>query len=217
MTTLYKAKRFFLDVIYPNKCPFCDEVIAYDAYYCSSCIEGTEIALPPEKLEPLRNVTATLSLFEYNKKTSPFVYAIKEGGDGYAVSAAAKLLCESLAYLPDEIGIITCIPTDAPRMRNRGYNPPKLIAAEMSAISGLAFAPKLLMKSRRTEIQKSLSAAERRENLKDAFHVTDSSVSGNILLIDDVRTTGATLDSAAGVLISAGATKVYAGVIATVI
>jgi len=85
----------------------------------------------------------------------------------------------------------------------------------MSAITGIPCNPKLLIKTRRTELQKSLSAFERRENLRGAFALNKRKiVSGNVLLVDDVRTTGATLSEAARVLCSAGAKKVYAAVVA---
>jgi predicted amidophosphoribosyltransferase len=74
----------------------------------------------------------------------------------------------------------------------------------------------MLTKTRRTEVQKSLSAIERRENLSGAFAVSGNVLSKNVLLIDDVRTTGATLSEAGSVLLAAGAENVYAMVVAIV-
>ena len=207
-------KRFLLDVIYPNKCPFCSSIIAFNEYYCCN-----DIGICLHKPEPTANITETFAIFEYNDATSPFVYKIKDGGDGYAVSAAAKILCEIIDNTVS-IDLITCVPTDSARLRELGYNPPALIAREMSSLLGIKCAPKLLTKTRKTEIQKSLTELQRRENLRGAFALNTKSKTAktplpeNILIIDDVRTTGATLSESAGALLSAGAKKVYAAVIA---
>ncbi|MCL2071400.1 MAG: ComF family protein [Oscillospiraceae bacterium] len=220
MMAAYKLGRFLLDVLYPNKCPFCNEVIAYDLYYCADCIHELEqdFAENPRELMPIANIAETFAVFEYSAETSPFVYSIKDGGNGYAVSAAAKMLCDMLKDKTGEkiqIDLLTCVPTDSSRMRERGYNPPALIASELAAMIGVPFDPRLLIKARRTEIQKSLSEIERRENLRGAFKLNKKRIpSKTVLLIDDVRTTGATLSEAAGVLLSSGAEKVYAGVVA---
>jgi len=201
--TAYNIKRFLLDIIYPNKCPFCNETIAHNEYYC--CLG---------KLELLKQNDDNIALFEYNEKSSPFVYSIKDGGNGYAISAAAKLIYERLRV--EALDLIVCVPTDSKRMRERGYNPPALIAAELSAMTGIPFNSKLLIKTRRTEVQKSLTAIQRRENVKGAF-VCNSSCKGKILLVDDVRTTGATLDEVSRVLIESGAEQVITAVIATTV
>jgi ComF family protein len=212
LMTVYNIKRFLLDILYPNQCPFCAQVIAYDQYYC--CL-GDLVVLEDD-----------YALFEYNETTSQFVYSVKEQGDGYAICAAAKLMCEK--FIGDDTGetgvrssdidLITCIPTDSFRMKQRGYNPPALIAREMSAITAIPHDPKLLTKTRRTDVQKSLCAIERQENLIGAFALNKNKVCPqNILVIDDVRTTGATLGEAARVLLAAGAKNVYTFVIAAVI
>jgi len=199
--TKYDAKRFLIDIVYPNKCPFCDSVIAHNGYYCCT-----------GELELLENSKTdnTIALFGYNEVSMPFVYSIKGGGNGYAISAAAKLISERITQ---DIDLIACIPTDSARMRERGYNPPALIARELAGITGIARDTKLLIKTRRTQLQKSLTAIERRENMKGVF-ACNQKCSGNILLIDDVCTTGATLAEAEKVLLESGAGKVYRAVVA---
>ncbi|MCL2755128.1 MAG: double zinc ribbon domain-containing protein [Oscillospiraceae bacterium] len=210
---LYRLKRFLLDLVYPNRCPFCDEFIAHNAYYCAECVEQLPLATAQKQ--------GQIAVFEYNEQTSPFVYALKDGGNGYAIAAAAKLLCEGLAESAiADFGLLTCIPTDRSRLRERGYNPPALIARELSAMLRVPCDTGLLLKTRRTDVQKSLSAEQRRENIKGAFEVSPGksfSFKGRrILLIDDVRTTGATLAEAAQVLLTAGASQVFTAVVASV-
>jgi ComF family protein len=215
MISGYKLKRRLADIVYPNRCPFCGEFIVHNAYYCPDCPVGAEFACdcsPPE------NIDEIVAVFEYNQEISPFVYALKDHSDGYAISAAAKLISDRARLLP-EFALITCIPTDRVRMRQRGYNPPSLIAGEMSQLLGVPCNTKLLIKTRQTEIQKSLSAKERRINLEGAFRVNPQ-YSGNlpqsVLLTDDVYTTGATLSEAAQILREAGVERVCAAVIAMV-
>jgi len=153
------------------------------------------------------------AVFEYNEQTSPFVYSLKDSGNGYAICAAASLLAEQVAHL--EFDLITCIPSDKARMRERGYNPPALIAREISAILRIPHNVRLLSKARRTDIQKSLTRSERLDNIKGVFSA-NTTVTGRILLIDDVRTTGATLSEATQVLYSAGASRVFAAAVAQV-
>jgi predicted amidophosphoribosyltransferase len=70
---------------------------------------------------------------------------------------------------------------------------------------------RLLFKTRHTEVQKNLSASERSVNLKGAFAVrAGAAISGTVLLVDDVCTTGATLSEAARVLLESGARQVFA-------
>ena len=217
--TGYNLKRLLLDIVYPNQCPFCKEVIPHHQFYCPDCPATLPlIGLTPQSGSPLQviaNIAGTFAVFEYSDVSSPFVFAIKREGDGYAVSAAAKLLSELIAETPIEL--ITCIPTDSAGMRERGDNPPALIARELAAIAGLPSDTRLLRKIRRTKIQKDLSEAQRHSNLKGAFAVNKkrSVVDGKtILLVDDVRTTGATLSTAADVLLAAGAKRVYGAVVA---
>ena len=215
----YKLKRFLLDIVYPNKCPFCNEGIASNQYYCPAC--PGSLAMLEEDCEPLESITETVAVFEYSDSTSKFVYSIKDGGNGYAISAATKLLYEKMGgksgNLSQSIDLIICVPTDSGRMRERGYNPPALIAKEIARMTGIPCKPKLLIKTRQTEVQKSLSAVERKENLKGVFALRKGKTCPqNVLLVDDVRTTGATLSEAAKVLQSAGAENVYAAVVAVV-
>jgi len=211
--TVYNAKRFLLDILYPNKCPFCNGGIAFNQYYCPDCPEN--LGLLTRECEVFENITETFAVFEYSEASSPFVYSIKESGNGCAISAAANLLCEKIGGA--ELDLITCIPTDSARKRERGYNPPALLAAEISAISGIPHDPKLLVKTRRSEAQKTLTADERRKNLKGVFALNKNrTCPKNILLVDDVCTTGSTLSEAAGILLSCGAENVYAAVVAVV-
>ncbi|MCL1832394.1 MAG: double zinc ribbon domain-containing protein [Oscillospiraceae bacterium] len=217
--TAYNLKRFLLDALYPNRCPFCGELIIHHAAYCPECLDALSESVITAPLEPPDGVSGLIAVFrygEFGEGVSRFVYSLKDSADGYAITAAARLLSDALHELPQP-EVITCVPTDAMRLRERGYNPPALIAREMSVISGLPCDTKLLRKVRETEVQKSLSAAGRRENLRGAFALNKRACPPEtVLIIDDVCTTGATLTEAACVLTDAGVSAVYAAVVAVV-
>lgn len=108
------------------------------------------------------------------------------------------------------IGAILPIPLHSSKMRQRGYNQAELLARELSVRSGIPCRSDVLFRIRKTVPQKSLDARERRQNMQGAFAVSArwEPVSA-VLLIDDIYTTGSTLERAALVLKKAGVQKVY--------
>jgi competence protein ComFC len=108
------------------------------------------------------------------------------------------------------IEMIIPIPLGWQRLKERGYNQVGLIARPLSMALGLEYAPRELTRRRETRSQVGLSRQARRENVRDAF-IAGARVQGkNILLMDDVATTGSTLSSAAEALLGSGVKHVYA-------
>ena len=107
----------------------------------------------------------------------------------------------------------TLIPIPMSRFRKymRGYNQAELITKEISNKSGIPYNNKILSRSRATKQQvKTTTKSERLKNQSNSFVVTSPVNNMNIILVDDVTTTGATIDEARKVLLKAGATKVRA-------
>ena len=130
------------------------------------------------------------------------------------VSRALSDVLDEEDFIAD-LDCITCVPMRRKNIQKRGYNQTKLLAKEISGLLGLPFVP-LLKKTKDTLEQKSLSAEGRRVNVKGAFSVASKhyDLNGkNILIIDDVCTTGSTLSENARTLKSAGASRVFAAVI----
>ena len=105
---------------------------------------------------------------------------------------------------------ILCVPMTEKEEKERGYNQSELLAKEVGSRTGLSLFDNL-KKVKETDRQKKLTAKERRENLKGVFDVVraDEIKGKNVLVIDDVYTTGATINECARVLKRAGARKVY--------
>ena len=215
ISRMYLIKRWLLDFVYPNCCPFCNKIIPFDEYYCNSC--GIFFSPSPKKWEYgfLDGLTA---FTVYDTVSRAFILEIKSKSNGYAISAAAYMIAKSLIEedFTANVDFITYVPMRKRDIQKRGYNQTKLLAKEVSGILGLPFVT-LLKKNRDTMEQKKLSAEERKKNVKDAFSLASKRcdiTSKNILIIDDVCTTGSTLSESARVLKSAGAGKVFAAVFA---
>lgn len=102
------------------------------------------------------------------------------------------------------------IPLHPKRRKERGYNQAELIAEALARFSGIPVEKKLLLRTVHTQPQKQLHARERKNNLKNAFQTSKKIVQlKKVLLVDDIYTTGSTVDAAAEALFRAGVTKVY--------
>ncbi len=123
---------------------------------------------------------------------------------GFAVLIAEKMLSSPL---PD-IDFITFVPSSEKQMQKRGYNQAELIARFLSEILHLPVIDSLMRLSDFPK-QSSLSAAKRRINAKKAFIPKDISLHGTALLVDDILTTGSTLDRCSRLLLKMGADQVY--------
>ncbi len=121
---------------------------------------------------------------------------------------AGRLLSQQLQLSGAEI--IIPVPLHKIRYRERGYNQSSFLAAGLSGILKLSIYEKAIVRIKKTKSQTTLNAEQRSSNLKDAFEVkeADRIHSKTVLLVDDVSTTGATINSCSYSLKSAGAEKI---------
>ena len=115
----------------------------------------------------------------------------------------------------EEIELLTFVPMWPQKERERGYNQAAVLAKALAHLLGLPCVP-LLQNTWDNGVQHSLTAAQRKKNVKNAFGLLQKDLVNDkvILLCDDVMTTGATLQECAGLLRKNGAKKVYCAVIA---
>ena len=100
-------------------------------------------------------------------------------------------------------------------MYERGYNQVGMIAFSLAALAKWEYMPRVLLRTRETISQVGLPASKRRENVKNAFHCATEKVTGKtVLLLDDITTTGATIQEGSKALLESGARDVYAFTIA---
>lgn len=112
--------------------------------------------------------------------------------------------------LPQPIDAVVPVPLHAQRRQERGYNQSELLADELCRAAGLALEPAWLERIQATRQQVGLTAAERKQNVAGAFTASRRVAGHTLLLVDDVYTTGATLQACAAAAVAAGARGVYA-------
>lgn len=125
--------------------------------------------------------------------------------------ALALPLAEYLSTLNWEVEMVVPIPLSAKRFSERGYNQVGVISQPLALIHKWTYAPNALKRTKHTRSQVGLNISQRLENVTNAFAANPHVVKNKkILLMDDVATTGATLNSATSALLDAGASHVYA-------
>ncbi|CAG1066506.1 orotate phosphoribosyltransferase [uncultured bacterium] len=160
---------------------------------CGRCVEE-----PP-------SFTSARSAFVFEGKVLEAVHKLKYGGDTALAGPLASLL--SAAHLPEGLSMVVPVPLHPARLKERGFNQSLLIARELSRNYGLSLVYDRLKRARDTGQQVGLKAAERKKNVSGAFTLDGGSFfkGRKVLLVDDVTTTGATLNECAKVLKKAGA------------
>jgi ComF family protein len=119
-------------------------------------------------------------------------------------------LIERFRDLAWPIDVITAVPLSPGRLSERGYNQSGLLARPLSMDQHITYLPGAIYRTRETASQVGLSANERHENVRDAFAARSNLVrQKNVLIIDDVATTGATINFCTYALLQAGARNVY--------
>lgn len=137
------------------------------------------------------------------------VHALKYSGAEELAYPLAERLTNALRWLDWSFDIIIPIPLHSERLRERRYNQSELLAEGVAAELGLFCATDFVARVRNTKQQAQLRGAERRNNVKGAFEV-DTDIAGlRILLVDDVVTSGETLNECAGVLRNRGAAAIF--------
>lgn len=151
------------------------------------------------------------SPFAFEGLVRKAVHQLKYGHFKALGSPLGRLLGEYLEAKPVAADVLVPVPLHSRRLRERGYNQSALLAAEVGKRNGVPVVADLLVRVRRTKAQvKTADAEERQRNMAGAFSCRDARLAGKrVLVIDDVCTTGATLNSCAIALREAGAVSVW--------
>lgn len=212
---------FWLDIIFPNRCPCCSKVIKWDKLICNLCSETLpyleeeqwQIRYPIEICGTSTNYDYVLSAFSYLTPATEGIYAIKAGYGVNFIKLSAKILCDKLENDDKcDIDIITSVPMYRRKKISRGYNQADLLAKYIGKYLDLPVNNKLLMRTNNSLEQHSLNASGRFNLANEIYFINenhDNIKDKNILICDDVFTTGATMNRCASLLKSIGARKVY--------
>ncbi|PIP47218.1 MAG: amidophosphoribosyltransferase [Deltaproteobacteria bacterium CG_4_8_14_3_um_filter_51_11] len=232
-------KKAFLDLIFPPRCPLCDRFIdsklsSYEGTdFCSECVSSFKPVTSPHCTVcwvPMKGNIDENHLCGacadnrpvYKEAAAPFIYegliadAIHQLKYGKKTHLAKSLgpFMASLAktWITCKGGLITMpVPLHSKRLRERGFNQSLLLARQVAGALNLELDYLSLRRIRHTSPQMALGMKERHENVKEAFEVVarEKCKGRIILLIDDVATTGTTLNECAKALMAAGASEVF--------
>jgi ComF family protein len=236
MFNLKKLKKFFLDLFFPSFCLGCQKE---GNYLCDDCKETLEISdfqyclcNKNPIIIPLQQKIGKCSKCQ-DKKLSGLYFPLS-----YKENILTKKLIHQFKYQPyikdmaktlanliieylikinkntDDVwqnSILIPVPLDKKKLKNRGYNQSEELARELSKILQISVISDNLSKIKRTKSQMELSKEEREKNLEGAFIIKNpAEIRGKkIFLVDDVYTTGSTMEECAKILKNAGAKQVW--------
>ena len=231
-----KPKEFLLDLVFPKFCLGCQKEGIYLCDDCRTILDISEFnyclcSQKPQRIsrEQLsgkcsrckdKNLSGLYSALPYKEKTltKKLIYQFKYRPYLKDLSKTlASILVEHFVLSgknTDKIwdnGVLVPVPLDKNKIKIRGYNQSEELAKELSKILQIPVVSDALIKVKPTKPQMELSKDEREKNLKDAFQIKNpEQISGKkIFLVDDVYTTGSTMEECARTLHNAGIKQVW--------
>ncbi|MEQ2371316.1 double zinc ribbon domain-containing protein [Blautia sp. CLA-JM-H16] len=224
-----KTADFLLDMLYPKKCPMCHEVLKdkkllicercagrirpISGALCMKC--GKPVKMEEEYCPVCRNgnryFSEGRSIFPYGELWRQSLvrfkyYGCREYGDFYAKAMSVYGRKYLERWKPQ---LLVPVPLHPSKKRMRGFNQSAYLAEKLSVFTGTPWDDSLVIKIRRTRSQKKLDAVQRRNNLRKAYRVSRKLSDVTVLVVDDVYTTGSTMEAMAMCLLEAGARDVY--------
>lgn len=232
-----------LDVVLPPQCLACDALVAEPGTLCHGCWDGSAFISAPmcaacgvpfefdqgpaalcgACVRERPRIGRARAVFVYNDISRGLAIGLKHRDRTHAAPALGRWLARAGGDLVRDADLIVPVPLHRIRLWRRRFNQSALLAQALGRSIGRRRDVRvdLLRRVRATPSQGGLSAAERRRNVRGAFvpapRYADGLAGCRILLVDDVYTTGATLEACAGALLDAGAAEVDAVVLARVV
>ncbi len=218
--------RHILAVFFPERCGLCGTAIPPETLLCQSCLEGVQRIEPPVCVHCGREKAACRCQNRrrhFERCISPFLYSgtIKQGilrlkwdNETCAVELFGSEMarCVQREYGAEAFSAIVPVPMTPQDQRARGYNQSRLLADELARRLGVPVLEALL-KIQETVPQKGLDAIARTGNVLGVFDVRPEMVpeieGRSFLLVDDLVTTGSTLDECAKMLKIYGAIRIF--------
>lgn len=222
-----------IDLLYPRHCPVCQDIVnaaLQDAYICENCKRELPYLQGPrcmkcgkevdrEEQEYCRDCVRLPKHYIQGYPVFRYEGALKAGMAAFKYhnrKEYAEFYADSIwqTYKQElqqcRLDLLIPVPVHKHKLRKRGYNQAELIARALSRYMQLPCCGKVLTRIIDTRPQKELNDKERLNNLKRAFLLSSNEVKlKRVLLVDDIYTTGATIEACTQVLSEAGAEAVY--------
>ena len=229
-----RGKTLLYQLLFPRRCPVCDRIVRpFGEKICLECLPKLKVVTPPWCLKCGKKLSGdnaeetelcadcrrekhryrrARTLYEYTG-AAPSIYRLKYGerreyADFFGEEMARYLGDFIRSVSPD---VLVPVPMYPGKERRRGYNQATLLARALGEALQLPVDETLVRRVRNTAPMKRLNPRERQNNLKKAFNICGNDVKlyDRIILVDDIYTTGSTLDEIAGVLRDCGVSEVY--------
>ena len=217
------------DLLYPPRCAVCDDILAAgEECICASCAKKTVYIKEPVCLKCGKSIKGDeeycedcqkrphvfvqgKAVFDYGSISDSLARFKYKGRTEYAKFYAREIVRQRGDFIravsPDAF---VPVPIHVLKLMQRGYNQSEIISSELSYLTKIPTKTDLIIRSKRTDPLKNLSARERQKNLKNAFKIGENDVKlKTIVIIDDIYTTGSTIDEMASVLKSYFDVDVY--------
>lgn len=196
-----------LDLVFPAMCMQCGRV---DAQFCDVCLHELENTPVTIQLSDFDALDGLISTGIHDDILQSVVQALKYNRALHTAPTLAQRMTTALTSQDWQFDIIVPVPLHTQRLRERGYNQAKVIADALANKLDLPCESAALQKTEDTRSQVGLNRQERIQNVGAAFMADRTIIMGRaLLLVDDVYTTGATLNACAAIARQAGASQVY--------
>ncbi len=223
-----------INLFFPPRCAVCDTVLPYGeegaceacrrvlpfveeprCFRCGQTVENEEEEYCGDCRRKNHLFLRSFPVLQYIPPVSDAMAAMKYRGRAEYADFYGGLLADRFRNVWREIapGALVPVPVHAHRLKKRGYNQAERIAAAMAARTGIPVREDLLLRVQDTKAQKKLSREERSLNLRAAFQAGPGVPPDCVVLVDDIYTTGATVDACTEVLLRAGVKRVYVAVV----
>lgn len=193
------------ELIAPTQCAACETPVGPQFLFCPACVLTVDVLPQPSR-----------AAFEYGGAIATAITRLKYNDRPDLGPRLGQTMLPIARRLRGTVDIVVPVPLHPRRLEERGYNQSVLVAAPVARGLDVPFLPRALLRTRDTPQQATLDRSHRLTNLASAFRVHErAQIRGKrILLVDDVRTTGATLEACATALIERGCRNVVELVLA---
>ena len=224
-------------VLFPGRCPVCDSVVAPGKLICRGCVGKLELIKEPTCMKCGKQLWQEtqycydcgrkhftyergFALYNYDETTRRSIVAFKYKGRAeyanyYGLQMARQYYQTMKMY---DINAVLAVPIHSKRLGIRGYNQAELICNRLCEITGMINLSGLILRTKNTRPQKELDDVGRRKNLEKAFEINDNFTIPNgvknVIIIDDIYTTGITIDTCSKIVKDMIGCKVYFSVLA---
>lgn len=236
MNIIETAKEYmnaFLDLIYPSEtiCYMCGGTLEKDAKYslCKNCYNNLPFisehhctkcgtSLKMVESEPICEqckksdyyFDRAISVVEYKKDIKRLIYKFKYSDHTYLATTIGPMMAHKIKQEGTEADIIIPVPLYKNKEKERGFNQAVLLSRQISGETNIPLNADTLIRTKNTKVMYNLTRKERLENVRDAFRIInqDAIINKNIILVDDIFTTGSTVNSCSKELMENGAKSV---------